>query len=116
MKLVAGIFKLELAQFVELQSFSQFTSDLGSETKAKLNRGRSLVEMLKQFCGSPLALVYQVGLLSMANQGILAQIPSSEVPTLVKMYKSLPIWVLLFISPRVTAAAIICSTKTLLLF
>lgn len=116
MKLVAGTFKLELAQFVELQSFSQFTSDLGSETKAKLNRGRSLVEMLKQFCGSPLALVYQVGLLSMINQGILAQIPPSQVPTLVKMYKALPIWVLLFISPRAAAVAIIRSTKILLLF
>merc|ERR1712061_41009 len=48
MKLVAGSYKLELAQFVELQSFSQFAADLGEETKARLERGKRLVEMLKQ--------------------------------------------------------------------
>jgi F-type H+-transporting ATPase subunit alpha len=48
MKLVAGFYKLELAQFIELQSFSQFVADLGKETKNRLTKGRRLVEILKQ--------------------------------------------------------------------
>merc|ERR1712060_728141 len=54
MKLVAGSYKLELAQFAELQSFSQFAADLGEDTKARLSRGKRLIEMLKQFCGAPM--------------------------------------------------------------
>merc|ERR1712187_673879 len=46
MRLVSGSYKLQLAQFVELEAFSQFSSDLGSETKARLSRGKVLVEML----------------------------------------------------------------------
>ena len=45
MKLVAGFYKLELAQFIELQSFSQFVADLGKETKNRLTKGRRLVEI-----------------------------------------------------------------------
>merc|ERR1712187_746153 len=48
MKLVAGSYKLELVQFIELQSFSQFAADLGEETKNRLARGRTLLEMLKK--------------------------------------------------------------------
>lgn len=48
MKLVAGFYKLELAQFIELQSFSQFVADLGKETKNRLTKGRRLVEILFQ--------------------------------------------------------------------
>jgi len=70
MKLVAGFYKLELAQFVELQSFSQFVADLGKETKYRLTKGRRLVEMLKQFCGSPRNLTREVGILSLANQNL----------------------------------------------
>ena len=46
MKLVAGIYKLELAQFIEFQSFSQFVADLGKETAHRLAKGRTLVEIL----------------------------------------------------------------------
>ena len=48
MKYVAGFYKLELAQFVELQSFSQFAADLGQESKNRLTKGLRLVEILKQ--------------------------------------------------------------------
>lgn len=47
MKYVAGFYKLELAQFVELQSFSQFAADLGQESKNRLTKGLRLVEILK---------------------------------------------------------------------
>ncbi len=56
MKLVAGFYKLELAQFIELQSFSQFVGDLGKQTKDRLTKGLRLVEILKQFSGSPINL------------------------------------------------------------
>ena len=48
MKLVAGSSKLELSQYIELQSFSEFTSDVGQETLDRLARGSILVEMFKQ--------------------------------------------------------------------
>merc|ERR1712066_387184 len=62
MRLVSGTYKLELAQFVELEAFSQFSSDLGSETKNRLAKGRILVEVLKQKCGSPLATQRQLSI------------------------------------------------------
>merc|ERR1712039_766774 len=61
MKLVAATYKLELVQFIELQSFSQFAADLGEETKSRLARGRTLLEMLKQSSGAPMDLMSQVG-------------------------------------------------------
>ena len=48
MKLYGGTFKLELAQFMELQAFSQFSSDLPLDTKLRLNRSTKVVELLKQ--------------------------------------------------------------------
>ena len=70
MKLVAGFYKLELAQCIELQSFSQFVADLGKETKNRLTKGRRLVEILKQFCGSPINLTTQIGILSLAIKDV----------------------------------------------
>jgi len=100
MKLVAGSYKLELAQFVELQSFSQFASDLGDETKYRLARGRRLVEMLKQFCGAPMSLARQVGILSLANQDLIKDLAIEDIQVFVKLYMSVPQWVLLFVSVR----------------
>lgn len=67
MKLVAGRIKLELAQYTELQSFSQFVADLGKDTKKRLMQMKRLVEILKQPCGSPISLSQQVALLSIAD-------------------------------------------------
>jgi F-type H+-transporting ATPase subunit alpha len=107
MKLVAGSFKLELAQFVELQSFSQFSSDLGEETKARLQRGKVLVEMLKQFCGAPITLAGQVGLLSLANQDLLSNLELNTVRDFVSKYIFIPTWVFVFLSPRTVALSIL---------
>ena len=70
-KFVAGSYKLELAQYVELQSFSQFVANLGEETNNRLTKGRWLIEMFKQFCESPMILMAQVGILSLANQNLI---------------------------------------------
>mmetsp|Transcript_48751 Transcript_48751/g.112993 ORF Transcript_48751/g.112993 Transcript_48751/m.112993 type:complete len:481 (-) Transcript_48751:43-1485(-) len=108
MKLVSGSYKLELAQFVELQSFSQFAADLGKETKDRLARGRRLVEMLKQFCGSPMSLGRQVGILSLANQDLVKALAIEDVLVFVKLYLSVPVWVLLFVPVRLVGRAL-CS-------
>ena len=67
MKLVAGSYKLELSQYIELQSFSEFTSDVGQETLDRLARGSILVEMLKQLTGCPMGLSSQLAILSLGN-------------------------------------------------
>jgi len=100
MKLVAGSYKVELALFVELQSFSQFAADLGEETLSGLTRGRSLVEILKQFCGSPMSLMAQVGILSLANQDLMKVLAIEDLQLFLSLYLDLPVWALLFVPPR----------------
>ena len=100
MKLVAASYKLELAQFVELQSFSQFTADLGQETKDRLARGRRLVEMLKQFSGSPMSLYSQIGILSLANADSIKGLAIEKVQSFIRLYLSVPVWLLLFVPVR----------------
>ena len=56
MKQVAGKLKLELAQFAELEAFSQFASDLDKATQNQLARGQRLRELLKQAQGAPLSV------------------------------------------------------------
>ena len=59
MKLVAGRLKLQLAQFVELEAFSQFASDLDKITQKQLKQGARLREMLKQKESSPIGVIEQ---------------------------------------------------------
>ena len=108
MKLVAGFLKLELAQFIELQSFSQFVADLGKETKNRLTKGRSLVEILKQFCGSPINLTTQVGILSLANQNLAKALPIVDVQLFLNLYLHVPVWALLFVTPRLVGKSLVC--------
>jgi len=107
MKLVAGFYKLELAQYIELQSFSQFVADLGKETKNRLTRGRSLVQMLKQFCGSPINLTSQIGILSIANQDLTKGLLIEDIQPFLHFYLSVPVWALLFLPARLVGKCII---------
>lgn len=79
MKQVAGKLKLELAQFAELEAFSQFASDLDPATQAELARGQRLREMLKQQQSSPIPVEEQVALIYAGINGFLDDIPVSEV-------------------------------------
>ena len=92
--------KLELAQYMELQAFSQFASDLGEETKYRLLRGIRLVELLKQINGSPIVLGKQVMLLSLANQDLISSIPQSKIGHLKYLYLTLPTWTVLYVTVR----------------
>lgn len=66
---VAGSLRLELAQFRELEAFSQFASDLDAETKARLDRGQRLTELLKQPQYSPFSVGEQVALIVAGTTG-----------------------------------------------
>ena len=71
MKKVAGKLKLELAQFAELEAFSQFASDLDEATQKQLARGSRLREILKQPQNSPLSVAQQVALVYAGINGYL---------------------------------------------
>ena len=108
MKLVAGFLKLELAQFIELQSFSQFVADLGKETKNRLTKGRSLMEIFKQFSGSPINLTTQVGILSLANQNLIDSVSIKDVQLFLNLYLHLPVWAFLFVAPTLVGKSLVC--------
>ena len=107
MKFVAGSYKLELAQFIELQSFSQFVADLGKETNNRLTKGVRLVEILKQFCGSPINLTTQIGILSLANQNLAKGLAIKDVDLFLNLYLSVPVWALLFVPARLVATSLV---------
>lgn len=79
MKKVAGQLKLELAQFAELEAFSQFSSDLDQTTQNQLARGQRLRELLKQPQASPLSLAEQVATIYAGTNGYLDNIPVEQV-------------------------------------
>jgi len=79
MKKVAGKLKLELAQFAELEAFSQFASDLDEATQKQLARGTRLREVLKQPQNSPLSVGQQVALIYTGINGELDELPVSDV-------------------------------------
>jgi F-type H+/Na+-transporting ATPase subunit alpha len=81
MRQVAGTLRLDLAQFRELAAFAQFGSDLDKATLNQLNRGRRLVEVLKQPQYQPLAVEKQVIIIYAATNGYLDPIPVEQVRT-----------------------------------
>jgi F-type H+-transporting ATPase subunit alpha len=107
MKLLAGSYKLELAQFLELESFSQFLADLGKETKDRLKKGRRLLEILKQFTGSPRSLTREMAILSLANQKLVKALALEELEVFLNLYLSLPLWAFLFLPARFLAKALL---------
>ena len=78
-KKVAGKIKLELAQFDELEAFSQFASDLDEATRNQLSRGQRLREILKQPQNSPLPLNEQVAIVYAGINGYLDDVPLEKV-------------------------------------
>jgi F-type H+-transporting ATPase subunit alpha len=79
MKQTAGKLKLELAQFAELEAFSQFASDLDQATQNQLARGQRLREILKQPQSTPLALEEQVISIYTGTNGFLDKLEVSQV-------------------------------------
>lgn len=79
MKQVAGTLKLELAQFDELEAFSQFSSDLDQSTQKQLARGKKLREILKQAQNSPYAVEEQIAIIFTGTNGYLDQLEISQI-------------------------------------
>ena len=79
MKKVSSSLKLELSQYQEVLDFAQFGSDLDPSTRARINHGRHLVEMLKQPQYQPMATTDQVIMLMAAKLGLLDDIPLNEM-------------------------------------
>lgn len=79
MKQVAGTMRLDLAQYRELAAFAQFGSDLDKATKAKLERGARLVELLKQPQYRPMPAQEQVASIYAATNGYLDDVPVEKV-------------------------------------
>jgi F-type H+-transporting ATPase subunit alpha len=79
MKSVAGTLKLDLAQFRELEAFATFGSELDAVSKAQLERGYRLVELLKQPLNSPMAVEEQVVSIFAGTNGYLDDIPVDDV-------------------------------------
>ncbi len=79
MKKVAGKLKLDLAQFRELESFAQFGSDLDENTKAQIERGRRLTELMKQDQLKPMATEHEVIIIFAAVEGLLDKIAIDQI-------------------------------------
>ena len=79
MKKVAGTLKLIYSQYRELQSFAQFGSDLDADTKARLEQGARIVEVLKQNQNAPVPVEKQVAILYAVTKGILSKVATEDV-------------------------------------
>ena len=88
MKQVAGKLKLELAQFAELEAFSQFASDLDQATRNQLSRGQRLREILKQAANSPIPVEEQVAIIYTGINGFLDDIEVDKVSEFITAMRS----------------------------
>jgi F-type H+-transporting ATPase subunit alpha len=88
MKQVAGKLKLELAQFAELEAFSQFASDLDQATQNELARGQRLREMLKQAQNAPIPVEEQVAIIYTGINGYLDDVPVADVKSFIIKLRS----------------------------
>ena len=79
MKTVSGTLRVDMAQYREMEAFSQFSSDLDDATKNMLDYGRSLVELLKQPLYNPMPLHKQVILLCAASNKLMVDVPAKEM-------------------------------------
>ena len=79
MKKIAGMLRLDLAQFRELEAFAKFGSDLDKSTQQQLTRGQRMVEILKQDQYVPMSIENQVAMIWAGNSGYLDDIELEEI-------------------------------------
>ena len=79
MKQVSGTLRLELAQYRELAAFSQFGSDLDNDSKRRLEKGKRLMEVLKQDQYVPMAVENQIIIFYATVNDFLSDIPVSDI-------------------------------------
>jgi len=103
MKLVGGAYKIELAQYFELQGFAQFASDIGADTVARLARGLRLTALLIQRTGNPLSIKQQVRTLCLANQDYFVGAPLERLASLAARMLAIPEWLFMVASFKAIA-------------
>ncbi len=79
MKKIAGMLRLDLAQYRELEAFAKFGSDLDKATQRQLTRGERMVEILKQGQYEPLSIEKQIAIIWAGNSGHLDEIPIEKI-------------------------------------
>ena len=79
MKSAAGMLRLDLAQYRELEAFSKFGSDLDPATQRQLRRGECLVELLKQGQFAPVPVEEQVAIIFIGSEGLLDTVAVSDI-------------------------------------
>ena len=79
MKKVSGTLKILYSQYRELQSFAQFGSDLDRDTKARLDQGQRIVEVLKQDRNSPVRVELQIAIIYAVVNNLLADVPVGDI-------------------------------------
>ena len=84
MKKIAGTLKLDLAQFQELERFSEFTEELDDQTKATIEKGKRLLEVLKQDDLGPLSFEKEVVIIFAGTKGYLGNFDIGKI----KKFKS----------------------------
>jgi F-type H+-transporting ATPase subunit alpha len=107
MKQVAGKLKLELAQFDELEAFSQFASDLDKATQLQLARGVRLREILKQAQNSPIRVEEQVAIIYTGTNGFLDDLEIDQIKPFISALRTY------LASSKPEYASAVTSSKTL---
>jgi len=79
MKKAAGSIRIDLAQYREMEVFTQFSSDLDESTKKQLAHGKALMELLKQPLGHPMSMAEQVITLVAANSHVFSDLEAAQV-------------------------------------
>ncbi|MBO4920715.1 MAG: F0F1 ATP synthase subunit alpha [Lachnospiraceae bacterium] len=79
MKKVAGTLKLIYSQYRELQGFAQFGSDLDADTKARLDQGARIVQVLKQSQNSPVPVEKQIAIIYAVTKNMLTEVPVEDI-------------------------------------
>ena len=79
MKSIAGTLRLDLAQFRELEAFAKFGSDLDKSTLQQLNRGKIMVEILKQNQYIPMSIAHQISVIFAGVNGFMDDLEISQV-------------------------------------
>ena len=86
MKKVSGTLRIDLAQYKEIESFAQFSSDLDEDTRNQITYGEQLMEILKQPLYHPMSMVHQVVVLCIATSHKLIDIPKAQVKEFVDSF------------------------------
>jgi len=86
MKKVAGTLNLYQAQYLELEAFAKFGSDLDAATKSVLDKGARNVEILKQMEGDPYPVEKQIAIIYVGTKGLIQKVPVEKVKTFESEY------------------------------